>query len=106
MIFLDVAQALDRVWHTGLLYKIKLLLPLFTNSFIPRKPYKVHYGNSFSSLFRIQAGVSQGNNLSPDFFNIFTSDIPQTQNTFLATYDDNTCILFSNSNSTVAFETL
>jgi hypothetical protein len=26
--FLDITQAFDRVWHTGLLYKLKLSLPL------------------------------------------------------------------------------
>jgi hypothetical protein len=26
--FLNIAQAFDKVWHTGLLYKLKLSLPL------------------------------------------------------------------------------
>jgi hypothetical protein len=26
--FLDITQAFDKVWHTGLLYKLRLSLPL------------------------------------------------------------------------------
>lgn len=48
-------------------------------------------------MIHIQAGVPQGRDLSPDLFNIFTSDIPQTENTILDTYADDTAILSSNS---------
>jgi hypothetical protein len=35
--FLDITQAFDKVWHTGLLYKLKLSLPL--NYFLILKSY-------------------------------------------------------------------
>ncbi|KAL4085191.1 hypothetical protein QTP88_027050 [Uroleucon formosanum] len=109
-IFLDVAQAFDRVWHTGLLYKIKQFLPaplyLLIRSFLEHRTFKVRHGNSLSSLFSIQAGVPQGSDLSPDLYNIFTSDIPSTQNTLLATYADDTSILSPNNSSEEAFNAL
>ncbi|VVC46179.1 Reverse transcriptase domain [Cinara cedri] len=59
-------------------------------------------GNHFSSIFDIEAGVPQGSDLASDLFNIFTSDIPQTNDTILATYADDTAILSSNSDSAEA----
>jgi len=98
-----VAQAFDRVWHTGLLYKIKQFLPtplyLLIRSYLEHRTFKVRHSNSLSSLFPIQAGVPQGSDLSPDLYIIFTSDIPTIQNTLLATYTDDTSILSPNSSS-------
>jgi len=52
-------------------------------------------GNYLSSLFYIQAKIPQESDLFPDFLNIFKSNTPQTDNTTLATYTDNTVILSS-----------
>jgi len=96
-VFLDVAQAFDRVWHNGLLYKLKLFLPaplyLLIRSYLENRTFKVHQDNSFFSIFPILAGVPQGSDLSPDLYNIFSSDIPQTNDTIIATYADDTVIL-------------
>lgn len=109
-VFLDVAQAFDRVWHIGLLYKLKLLLPaplyLLIRSYLENRTFKVRHGNCFSSIFPILAGVPQGSDLSPDLYNIFTSDIPQTNDTITATYADDTSILSSNRDPFVAFNAL
>uniref|UniRef100_A0A2S2PX53 Putative RNA-directed DNA polymerase n=2 Tax=Sipha flava TaxID=143950 RepID=A0A2S2PX53_9HEMI len=109
-VFLDVAQAFDRVWHNGLLYKLKLFLPaplyLLIRSYLENRTFKVRQSNSFSSVFPILAGVPQGSDLSPDLYNIFSSDIPQTNDTIIATYADDTAILSSNKNPTVAFNAL
>lgn len=99
-VFLDVAQAFDRVWHDGLLYKLKLFLPapyyLIIRSYLENRSYKIRYGSSYSPHFSIKAGVPQGSDLSPDLFNIYTADIPFTTNTTLATYADDTAILCAN----------
>jgi hypothetical protein len=109
-VFLDVAQAFDRVWHNGLLHKLKLFLPvplyLLICSYLGNRTFKVRHGNSFSSIFPILAGVPQGSDLSPDLYNIFSSDILQINDTIIATYADNTTILSFNRNPTVAFNAL
>lgn len=96
-VFLDVAQAFDRVWHEGLLFKLKLFLPapyyLIIRSYLENRSFRVRYGNSFSPYHQIKAGVPQGSDLSPDLFNVFTADIPKTPNTIMATYADDTAIL-------------
>lgn len=108
--FLDVVQAFDRVWHNGLLYKLKLFLsaPLYLliRSYLENRTFKVRQGNSFSFIFPILAGVPQGSDLSPNLYNIFSSDIPQTNDTIIATYADDTAILLSDRNPTVSFNAL
>jgi hypothetical protein len=109
-VFLDVAQAFDRIWYTGLLYKIKQFLsaPLYLliRFYLENRTFKVRHGNNISSLFPIQAGIPHGSDLSPDLYNIFTSDIPTTQNTFLVTYADDISVLSPNSSSDEAFNAL
>jgi len=109
-VFLNVAQAFDRVWHDGLLYKLKLFLPapyyLIIQSYIYDRTFAVRQGDSISSYFSISAGVPQGSDLSPDLFNIYTSDIPKTANTTIATYADDTAILSSNSDLSFYFQTI
>ena len=105
-LFLDVAQAFDKVWHNGLLFKLKKFMPaplyLILKSYLEHRKFKVRHGNAFSPLFVIEAGVPQGSDLSPDLYNIFTMDIPKTINTLLATFADDTAILSSNADINIA----
>jgi len=47
---------------------------------------------AFTFYFKIQAGVPQGSNLSPDLYKIF-SDIPNYNKILITTYADDTAIL-------------
>jgi hypothetical protein len=91
-VFLDVSQAFDRVWHPGLLFKLKMFLPtpiyLFSKSYLQNCSFLVRQGGSLTSQFRIEAEVPQGSDLSPDLYNIYTADIPNSENTLIATYAD------------------
>ena len=96
-VFLDVASAFDRVWHFGLLFKLKNLLSdsyfRLLHSFLQERHFQVRQGSSFSDLVDIRAGVPQGAILSPILYNIFTSDLPTRNDTLVATYADDTAIL-------------
>ncbi|KAL4142644.1 hypothetical protein QTP88_005062 [Uroleucon formosanum] len=96
-LFLDVAQAFDKVWHDGLLFKLKKFMPaqlyLVIKSFLENRSFSVRQGNFFSPRFNITARVPQGSDLAPDLYNIYTADIPQTPNTLLATFADDTALL-------------
>lgn len=96
---MDVAQAFDKVKHSGF-FKLKLFLPsplyLLICSYLENHSFSVCLGNYFSFCFHIHAEVSQGSSLSPDLFNIFTPDIPQVRFTILATYADDPAMLSSN----------
>ncbi|KAL1132846.1 hypothetical protein AAG570_010798 [Ranatra chinensis] len=105
--FLDVAQACDRVWHQGLLCKIKSLVPstyyLILLSYLSDRSFIVIHGSSQSPYFPIKAGVPQGSILSPLLYSAYTSDIPEHPTTLLASFaDDTTAILSTNSDPTLA----
>jgi len=109
-LFLDVAQVFDRVWHDGLLYKLKKFLPapyyLLIRSYLQNRTFSVRQGTSTSLYFPIFAGVPQGSDISPDLFNIYTSDFPTTNNTTIATYADDTAILTSDTDPEIASSAL
>jgi hypothetical protein len=62
-VFLDVSQAFDRLWHSGLLYKIKQLLPPpyfdLLKSYLSNRKFQVRVGNEKLELQPIKAGVPQ-----------------------------------------------
>jgi hypothetical protein len=60
--------------------------------------FYVTYGNSYSSLRSIQAGVPQGSLLGPTLFSIYINDIPSVQNDpnmSISVYADDTNISVS-----------
>jgi len=93
------------VWYQGLLFKIKKILPatlyLIIKSYLSNRSFVVRQGNAFSSYFKIHAGVPQGSDLSPNLYNIFTADIPSSDNILTATYADDTAILSDHINNTI-----
>lgn len=70
---------------------------LLLKTYLEKRKFKVRYDNDFSPLYDIKASVPQGSDLFPDLYNIFTMDIPKTNNTILATFTDDTAILSSNN---------
>lgn len=97
-VFLDIAEAFDRVWHNGLLHKIRFLpapIYLTIKSFLSKRTFQVRCEDELSSIHPINAGVPQGSILAPTLYNLYTSDIPHLNNTTLATFADDTAILSS-----------
>lgn len=96
-VFLDIGQAFDKVWHEGLLFKIKKLLPHsffhMIHSYLDKRCYEVKINNETSDPCEIKSGVPQGSILGPVLYLIFTADLPTTDKTSTATYADDTAIL-------------
>jgi hypothetical protein len=95
--FLDVQQAFDRVWHKGLLCKIKKFVPhsfyLLMDSYLSDRRFQVKVRDTRSSIYSCQAGVPQGSVLGPVLYNIYTSDLPQSSNVSVATFADDAAFL-------------
>ena len=84
-VFLDLSKAFDKVWHEGLLYKIKNngingnALQLI-ESFLHNRRQRVVLNGQSSSWLSIRAGVPQGSVLGPLFFLIYINDLPEGLN--------------------------
>lgn len=99
-VFLDVAQAFDRVWHPGLLFKLKEVLPstyyLILKSYLEDRFFRVREAGELSSYHPIEASVPQGSVLAPLLYSVYSADFPTHESTLLATFADDTCIMSSN----------
>ena len=104
--FLDITQVFDKVWHTGLLYKLKKQLPhelyRLLKSYLENRHFYVNYQDERSKLQDIQSGIPQGSVLGPTLYLIYTADIPIAENTAMATFADDTALLAAHEDPEVA----
>lgn len=95
--FLDVSQAFDKVWHTGLLFKIKKFLPHsvfpILKSYLSNRTFQIKHQNNITDLYPIESGIPQGSVLGPFLYILYTADIPDSEHTMIATFADDTAIL-------------
>lgn len=101
-VFLDVAQAFDKVWHEGLIFKLNRFLPRsyvqLLSSYLSDRVFRVRVENEYSSLKDIKAGVPQGSILGPILYLIYTSDLPVMENVKVATFADDTSLMATGRN--------
>jgi hypothetical protein len=105
IVFLDISKAFDRVWHLGLLHKLREFgisgsLYDWLESYLTGRNQKVTIGGQESSTKTTNAGVPQGSILGPLLFLIFINDIVQVVENpiFLFADDASLMKIFQNIN--------
>ena len=98
MTFLDASKAFDRVWHSGLIFKLNQLgihcifLQLIRSN-ISDRCQKVVLSGFSSTWTSVRAGVPQGPILGPLLFIVYTNDIINNIQTDINLYADDTSLL-------------
>ena len=104
IVFLDISKAFDRVWHKGLIFKLKkwgisgTLLHWFED-YLKDRVQRVIINGQFSSWTDITAGVPQGSVLGPLLFLVFINDITNVvTDCHLRLFADDTCLFIEVDN--------
>ena len=97
MVFLDVSKAFDKVWHEGLLFKIRQMgitgsLFDWLKSYISARCQKVVLNGMESNLCFLESGVPQGSILGPLLFLIFINDIVDEMECNINLFADDTSV--------------
>ena len=94
---LDISKVFDRVWHVGLLYKLRsygISGQIFglIYSFLSDRRLRVVLDGKSSQEYPVNAGVPQGLILAPKLFLLYISDIPDDVFCNIAIYADVTTL--------------
>ena len=110
-IFLDISKAFDKVWHPGLLYKLKQNgisenLLLILENFLSDRYQRVTINGKTSSWRNVKAGVPQGSVLGPLLFLIYINDLIKDMKCDARIFADDTSIFKIVNNIAEAFNDL
>ena len=94
---LDISKASDRVWHAGLLHKLKsygISGQIFglLSSFLSNRRLRVVLDGKSSQEYPVNAGVPQGSILQPTLFLLYINDLPNDVICDIAIYADDTTL--------------
>ena len=99
---LDISKAFDRVWHAGLLHKLKsygISGQIFglISSFLSNRRLRVVLDGKSSQEYPVNAGVPQGSILGPTLFLLYINDLSDDVICNIAIYADD-ATLYSKCN--------
>ena len=96
-VFLDILKAFDKVWHEGLLYKLKSMgisgeLYNLLENYLSDRFQRVLINGQASSWRPVLAGVPQGSILGPLLFLIYINDLPNELKSNAKLFADDTSL--------------
>ena len=104
VVFLDISKAFDKVWHKGILFKLKKcgvggrLLAWFAD-YLTERVQRVVINGQFSDWGTIKAGVPQGSVQGPLLFLLFIDDLVETVgHCKIRLFADDTCLFIEVDN--------
>ena len=96
-VFLDISKAFDKVWHNGLIFKLKQngvsgnLLKFF-ESYLHNRKQRVMINGSYSDYASIESGVPQGSVLGPLLFLVYINDLEKNIKSNVKFFADDTML--------------
>ena len=96
-VFLDLSKAFDKVWHDGIIFKLKAygvegkLLSLLKN-YLENQEQRVVLNGQTSEWRKIMSGIPQGSVLGPLLFLIYINDLPDGINSLRKIFADDTSL--------------
>ena len=99
MVFCDVSKAFDRVWHKGLIFKLKQngiegeLLKWISN-YLDNRQQRVVIKSCKSDYKRKNAGLPQGSVLDPLLFLIYVNDISDSLLSLTRLFADDSSLFY------------
>ena len=94
---LDISRAFDRVWHVGLLHKLRSYgfsgqIFGLISSFLSNRRLQMVLDRKSSLEYPVHAGVPQGSILGPALFLQYINDLPDDVICNIAIYADDTTL--------------
>ena len=96
-VFLDISKAFDKVWHEGIIFKLKQngisgdLLNILTD-FLSNRKQRVVLNGQVSTWTSVNAGVPQGFILGPLLFLIYINDLSDNLSSNVKLFADDTSL--------------
>ena len=96
-VFLDISKAFDKVWHEGLLFKLRSMgisgeLYNLLGNYLSDRFQRVILNGQTSSWRPVIAGVPQGSILGPLLFLVYINDLPNELKSRVKLFADGTSL--------------
>ena len=96
-VFLDISKAFDKVWHKGLIFKLRQngicgKLLKFFESYLHNRKQRVTLNGFYSNFSSIESGVPQGSVLGPLLFLVYINDLEKNIKSNVRFFADDTML--------------
>ena len=110
-IFLDISKAFDKVWHPGLLFKLKQLgiddaMFNILESFLAGRCQRTVINGKISNYRHVEAGVPQGSVLGPLLFLVYINDLIKHMKSDARIFADDTSLFETVKNRQISISNL